>query len=148
MKKSYYKRVGEPLWEPRPTWHFITEGERLLRDGEALRSAWRLSAEAEMWAAASCRLCRRPAHWIGTDRPFGDGQEYFVGSDAWCYWCFPSELLKGAELRLRRRAEWARKVNVGEVAEIVKQKSSQDVIKLSCSELIRAIEANEKPRGK
>jgi hypothetical protein len=50
----------------------------------------------------------------------GDGEQYFLASDAWCYWCFPRELFAEEELRLVRHAEWARKQTVDEILEMIR----------------------------
>jgi phenylalanyl-tRNA synthetase alpha subunit len=50
----------------------------------------------------------------------GDGEQYFLASDAWCYWCFPREHFTNEELRLVRHAEWARKQTVDEIIELIR----------------------------
>jgi len=82
-----------------------------------------VGCEHQMFTIVNCHECGRPAQWIGVGSPFGDGQEYLLESEAWCYWCLPRENFTEEELRLVRREEWARKQTVDEIAEIVRDAS-------------------------
>jgi len=95
---------------------------------------WRclpLGCEVQMFSIVGCRGgCHRSPLWIGIGSPFGDGQQYLLESEAWCYWCLPRHHFNEDELRLVHQAEWARKQTVDEVAEIVRNARSWDDDKL------------------
>jgi len=83
-----------------------------------------VGCEHQMFSIVNCRGgCGRSAKWIGVGCPFGDGQQYLLHSEAWCYWCFPRERFNEEELRLVRQAEWARKQTVDEIAEMIRDAS-------------------------
>jgi len=50
----------------------------------------------------------------------GDGEQYFLASDAWCYWCLPRQNFTAEELRFVRHAEWARTQTVDEILEMIR----------------------------
>jgi hypothetical protein len=118
MKETYRARSQQPIC----TWDEIQwEGPKQLEDEMgAIRFCWPLASEAQMWEQARCRECNQPAHWAGIGSPFNDGEQYFLATDAWCYWCFPRELFTEEELRRIRHAEWAREQTVGEILEFIR----------------------------
>lgn len=142
MNKLYKKRPAEPLCKVGEIQFLDTP---LFADGYVVWDSWPLSAEAQMWLQARCHRCGNPAHWVGTGTPFDDGQQHYVASDAWCYWCFPSELLTEEDLRVRRHAEWARQETVNQIVDLLRQESyGFDVEEFSFDDLIYKIEAATK----
>jgi hypothetical protein len=119
MKEPYRERPQQPLCK----WDEIQWAEPKQREDEttgAILFCWPLAYEAQMWQQARCRECNLPAQWVGIGSPFGDGEQYFMAADAWCYWCFPREFFTEEELRLVRHAEWARKETVDEIIELIR----------------------------
>jgi hypothetical protein len=119
MKKTYRERPQQPIcksneiqWAEPRQWQDEITGSILF--------CWPLSSEAQVWEQARCRECNQPAHWVGIGSPFNDGEQYFMASVAWCYWCLPREHFTGEELRLVRHAEWARAQTVGEIVELIR----------------------------
>jgi hypothetical protein len=119
MKETYRERPQQPIcksdeiqWEEPKQWQDEITGSILF--------CWPLALEAQMWEQGKCRECNQPANWIGVGSPFGDGEQYFMASDAWCYWCLPREHFTDEELRLVRHAEWARKQTVDEIVELIR----------------------------
>ena len=106
MKHAYHERPEQPICAPDK----IARTEpRLWKGGPGLYPfCWRQTSEAQMWEEVRCHKCGKRAHWVGLASPFGDGQQYFSGGDAWCYWCFPRHHLTQEQQRLARHAEWAR----------------------------------------
>ena len=103
-----------------------------------------VGCEHQMFEIVNCHECGRPAQWIGVGTPFGDGQQYLLESEAWCYWCLPREHFNYEELRLAHQAEWARKHTVDEIAEIVLNarsgdKDDIDELLLDLAKTIRAV---------
>jgi hypothetical protein len=118
MKETYRERPQQPICKSSEIqWE---EPKQLEDEMGAIRFCWPLASEAQMWEQARCRECNQPARWVGIGSPFGDGEQYFLASDAWCYWCFPRELFMEEELRLVRHAEWARKRTVDEIIELIR----------------------------
>jgi len=118
MNETYRERPQQPIcksdeiqWE---------EPKQLEDEMGAIRFCWPLASEAQMWEQARCRECNQPARWVRIGCPFGDGTQYFMGCDSWCYWCFPREHFTDEELRLVRHAEWAREQTVGEILEMIR----------------------------
>jgi len=119
MNQTYRERPQQPIC----TWDEIQWAEPRQWQDEIAGSilfCWPLASEAQMWEQARCRECNQPARWVGVGSPFGDGEQYFLASDAWCYWCFPRELFMEEELRLVRHAEWARKRTIDEIIEMIR----------------------------
>jgi len=118
MKETYFERPQRPICkQDEIDW----EEPRQLEDTMgAIRFCWPLASEAQMWEQARCRECNQPARWVGIGSPFGDGEQYFMESDAWCYWCLPREHFTDEELRLVRHAERAREQTVAEILEIIR----------------------------
>ena len=119
MKEPYRARPQQPIckseeiqWAEPRQWQDEITGSILF--------CWPLASEAQMGEQAKCRECNQPARWGGVGSPFGDGEQYFLASDAWCYWCFPRELFMEEELRLVRHAEWARKRTIDEIIEMIR----------------------------
>ena len=104
MKETYRERPQQPI----STWDEIQWAEPKQWQDEITGSilfCWPLASEAQMWVQARCCECRRrPAQWIGLGSPFGDGEQYFLESAAWCFWCLPREHFTDEELRLVRNA--------------------------------------------
>jgi hypothetical protein len=140
MKGNFVERP-EPMRPTEVEWQNVKH----LTDQEGrIWSCLPLGCEHQMFEIVNCHGCGRPAKWIGVGCPFGDGREYLLESEAWCYWCLPRELFNEEELRLARQAEWARKQTVDEVAEIVLNARSWDDDKLDeflldLSRTIRAV---------
>jgi hypothetical protein len=82
-------------------------------------SCWPIASEAQMSWEVRCRDCPRWAHWVGIGSPFGDGEQYFLASDSYCYWCFPRSNFSDEELRMVRREDWARKETIDEIIHII-----------------------------
>ena len=82
-------------------------------------SCWPLANEIQMSEEVRCRECPRPAHWVGVGTPFGDGEEYYLASDSYCYWCRPRATFSDEELRIVRREDWARKQTIQEIIDII-----------------------------
>jgi hypothetical protein len=118
MKKTYRERPQQPIC----TWDEIQweEPKQLEDEMGAIRFCWPLASEAQMWEQARCRECNQPAHWVGVGSPFGDGEQYFMGCDSWCYWCLPHKRFTAEELRLVRHAKWARTQTVGQIVELIR----------------------------
>ena len=119
MKETYRERPRQPLCQ----WDEIQWADPKQKEDEttgAILFCWPLSYEAQMWQQAQCRECNHPAQWIGIGSPFGDGEQYFLGSAAWCYWCFPRENFAGEELQLVRHADWARQQTVNEILKLIR----------------------------
>ena len=119
MKGNYRERPNQPIvgWGA-----FQWQEPKIMQDewGSTQR-CWPLAWEAQMWEEVHCSSpCGRPVQWVGVGSPFGDGQEYFVESDAWCYWCFPRKNFTEEELRFVRLAEWARQQTKDEVVEFIR----------------------------
>jgi hypothetical protein len=107
MKETYRERPQQPICKSSEIqWE---EPKQLEDEMGAIRFCWPLASEGQMWVQVTCHECNQPARWVGIGSPFGDGEQYFLASDAWCYWCSPRELFMEEELRLVRHAEWARK---------------------------------------
>jgi hypothetical protein len=118
MKETYRERPQQPICKSDEIqWK---EPKQLEDEMGAIRLCWPLASEAQMWEQATCCECNQPARWIGAGSPFGDGEQYFMASDAWCYWCLPREHFTDEELRLLRHAEWARKQTMGEILEMIR----------------------------
>jgi|ERR1039458_1023158 hypothetical protein len=118
MKEPYRERSQQPICkQDEIQWECPKE---LQDETGAIRFCWPLSSEAQMWEQARCRECNQPAHWVGVGSPLGDGEQYFLATDAWCFWCFPREFFTEEELRLVRHAEWAREQTVGEILEMIR----------------------------
>ena len=117
MKETYRERPQQPIC----TWDEIQweQPKQMEDETGAIRFCWPLASEAQMWEQARCRECNQPARWVGIGSPFGDGEQYFMESDAWCYWCLPREHFTDEELRLVRHAEWARKQTVDQIIEMI-----------------------------
>jgi hypothetical protein len=121
MKETYRERPQQPIcksseiqWAEPRQWQDEITGSILF--------CWPLASEAQMWEQARCCECRRrPAQWVGLGSPFGDGEQYFLESAAWCFWCLPREYFTDEELRLVRHAEWAREQTVGEIIELIRE---------------------------
>jgi len=120
MKGNFVERP-EPRRPHEVEWHAV----KPLTDEEGrIWVCLPVGCEHQMFSIVNCRGgCGRPAHWIGIGSPFGDGQEYLLESEAWCFWCLPRHLFDEEELRLARQAEWARKQTVDEVAEMIRDAS-------------------------
>ena len=119
MKETYRVRPQQPIcksdeiqWEEPKQWQDEITGSILF--------CWPLASEVQMWEQARCRECNQPARWVGIGSPFGDDEQYFLATDAWCFWCLPREHFTDAELRLVRNAEWARKQTVDEIIELIR----------------------------
>jgi hypothetical protein len=80
---------------------------------------WPIGSEAQMSWEVRCRDCGKWAHWIGVGSPFGDGEQYFLGADSFCYWCRPRTTFSAEELRIVSREDWARKETVEELIRII-----------------------------
>ena len=119
MKETYFERPQQPIC----AWNEIQweEPKQLEDEMGAIRFCWPLASEAQKWEQEKCRECNQPAWWIGIGSPFGDGEQYFMGCDSWCYWCLPREHFTDIELRLVRHAEWAREQTVGEIIELIRE---------------------------
>ena len=118
MKETYRERPRQPIC----TWDEIQwdEPKQLEDEMGAIRFCWPLASEAQMWEQARCRECNQPARWVGIGSPLGDGEQYFLASDAWCYWCLPRQNFTAEELRFVRHAEWARTQTVDEILEMIR----------------------------
>ena len=115
MKGNYHVRKDFPLslethWEKPKEWCDETG---------KLWTCWPLAREADMSWEVRCRDCPRWAHWVGIGSPFGDGEQYFLASDSYCYWCFPRSNFSVEELRIVRREDWARKDTIDEIIQII-----------------------------
>jgi hypothetical protein len=121
MKEPYRERPQQPLCK----WDEIQWEEPKQWEGEmgAIRLCWPLASEAQMWEQAKCRECNQPAWWIGIGSPFNDGEQYFLASDACCFWCFPRRHFTEEELRLVRHAEWAREQTADEIIQLIRDAS-------------------------
>ena len=118
MKETYRERPQQPICKSEEIqWY---EPWQLEDEMGAIRFCWPLASEAQMWEQARCRECNQPAHWVGIGSPFNDGEQYFMASDAWCYWCLPREHFTDEELPLVRHAEWARRQTVDEIIEMIR----------------------------
>ena len=117
MKETYRERPQQPLCKfDEIQW----EGAKLFQQDMVLWACWPVENEPLMWQQARCHVCRRArAHWVGVGDPFNDGEQYFLESAAWCYWCLPREHFTDEELRLVRHAEWAREQTVDEIIEMI-----------------------------
>ena len=120
MKEPYRERPRQPIcksseiqWAEPEQWQDEITGSILF--------CWPLASEAQMWEQARCRECRRrPAQWIGLGSLFGDSEQYFLESDAWCFWCFPRHHFTKQELGLVRHSEWVRRQTVDEILERIR----------------------------
>ncbi len=122
MKDTYHERPQQPLCKFE---EIQREGTKLFQQGMVLWACWPVENEPLMWQIAQCHVCRRaPAHWVGVGDPFNDGGQYFLESDAWCFWCFPRHHFTKEELRLVRHAEWAREETTVEIIELVRDASN------------------------
>jgi|SRR5208283_2457127 len=118
MKETYRERPQQPICKSSEIqWE---EPKQVEDEMGAIRFCWPLASEAQMWEQARCRECNQPARWVGIGSPFGDGEQYFMAADAWCYWCFPREHFTEEELQLVRHVEWARDQTVGEIIEMIR----------------------------
>ena len=102
-----------------------------------------------MWEQARCRECNQPARWVGLGSPFGDGEQYFLESAAWCYWCYPRHHFTDEELRLVRHAEWARAQTVGEILEMIRDarlQTDDNMVESALSDLADQIRAATESR--
>ena len=116
MNGNYRERPTEPM-----RWDDDGQQPKPLKDEEGL--TWLclpLDCEAQMWEVFSCRRCGRESHWVGIGSPFGDGQQCFLQSQAWCYWCFPRENFSEEELLTVHLAEWARQQTKDEIVDFVR----------------------------
>jgi hypothetical protein len=118
MKETYRERPQQPIC----TWDEILweEPRQLEEEMGAIRFCWPLASEAQMWEQARCRECNQPARWVGIGSPFGDGEQYFLESDTWCYWCFPRQHFTEEELRIVRHDERVRKQTVDEIIDLIR----------------------------
>jgi len=118
MEETYRERPQQPICKSEE----IQWGEPKQLEDEmgAIRFCWPLASEAQMWEQARCRECNQPARWVGIGSPFGEGEQFYLASQAWCYWCLPREHFTDTELRLVRHAEWAREQTVGEILEMIR----------------------------
>jgi hypothetical protein len=92
MKEIYFERPQQPICkQDEIQWQ---EPRQLEDEMGAIRFCWPLASEAQMWEQARCRECNQPAHWVAIGSPFNDGEQYFMGCDSWCYWCFPRAILR------------------------------------------------------
>jgi len=80
---------------------------------------WSMGSEAQMSWEVRCRDCGKWAHWVGVGFPFADGEQYFLGSDSFCYWCRPRTTFSDEELRIVSREDWARKQTTDEIIGII-----------------------------
>jgi hypothetical protein len=146
MSKQYRERPRQPIcksseiqWAAPEQWQDEITGSILF--------CWPLSSEAQMWEQARCRECNQPARWVGIGSPVNDGEQYFLATDAWCYWCLPREHFTDGELRLVHHAEWARAQTVNQVLEIVRDSrlwTDDKTVELALSQLVDQIrEATE-----
>jgi hypothetical protein len=136
MSKQYRERPQQPLCK----WDEIQweEPKQLEDEMGAIRFCWPLTSEAQVWSQARCRECNQPARWVGIGSPFGDGEQYFLESDAWCFWCFPRHHFTEEELGLVRHAEWARKQTVDEIVELIRNarlQTDDNTVESALSEL-------------
>ena len=118
MKETYRERPQQPIC----TWDEIQweEPKQLEDETGAIRFCWPLASEAQMWEQVRCRECNQPAHWVGIGSPFNDSKQYFLATDAWCYWCSPRHHFTEEELRLVHHAEWARTQTANEILELIR----------------------------
>jgi hypothetical protein len=142
MKETYFERPQQPICkQDEIDW----EEPRQLEDTMgAIRFCWRLACEAQMWEQARCRECNQPARWVGIGSPFGDGEQYFMAADAWCYWCLPPEHFTNEELRLVRHDERVRKQTVDEIIDLIRHVrllTDDKTVESALSVLIDEIEA-------
>lgn len=80
-----------------------------------------LGCEPQMFAIVLCRGgCGRSPQWIGIGSPFGDGKQYLLEYEAWCFWCLPREHFTEEELPLIQQADWARKETKAEIVDFVR----------------------------
>ena len=148
MKETYRERPQQPICKSEE----IQWGEPKQLEDEmgAIRFCWPLASEAQMWEQARCRECNQPAHWVGVGSPFGDGEQYFMGCDSWCYWCLPRQNFTAEELRFVRHAEWARRQSVNEVLEIIRDANlftDDKTVDSALSDLAEKIRGAMKSRG-
>jgi len=116
MKEIYFERPQQPICkQDEIQWQ---EPRQLEDEMGAIRFCWPLASEAQMWEQGRCRECNQPARWVGIGSPFNDGEQYFLESAAWCFWCLLREHSTDEEVRLVRNAEWARKQKVDEINEL------------------------------
>jgi hypothetical protein len=117
MKETYRERPQQPIC----TWDEIQweEPKQLEDETGAIRFCWPLTSEAQVWSQARCRGCNQPARWVGIGSPFGDGGQFFMAADAWCFWCLPRQHFSEEELRLVRHAEWARQQTASEILNLI-----------------------------
>jgi hypothetical protein len=118
MNQTYRERPQQPFCKfDEIQW----EGAKLFQQDMVLWACWPVENEPLMWQQARCHVCRHaPAHWVGVGDPFNDGGQYFLESDAWCFWCFPRHHFTEEELGLVRHAEWARRQTVDEILEMIR----------------------------
>jgi hypothetical protein len=141
MNTKYRERPQQPLCK----WNEIQwEQPKQLEDTISIRFCWPLTNEAQMWEQVRCRECNQPARWVGIGSPFGDGEQYFMAADAWCYWCLPPEHFTDEELRLVRHDECVRKQTVDEIIELIRHArllTDDKTVESALSVLIDEIEA-------
>ncbi|MGB7899710.1 MAG: hypothetical protein WCF89_19870 [Candidatus Sulfotelmatobacter sp.] len=119
MKEIYFERPQQPICkQDEIQWQ---EPRQLEDEMGAIRFCWPLASEGQMWEQARCRECNQPAHWVAIGSPFNDGEQYFMGCDSWCYWCFPRRHFTEEELRLVRHAEWAREQTTDEIIQLIRE---------------------------
>jgi hypothetical protein len=117
MNENYRQRPKQRICRFEDIYWMNPEYEKDETNGIIFRPCWPLANEAQMWEQARCRKCGNPAQFIGIGSPLGDGIQYFLGSDAWCLWCFPRENFTEDELALVRQAEWGREETLYEILE-------------------------------
>jgi hypothetical protein len=149
MNETYRERPQQPLcksdeiqWE---------EPKQLEDERGAIRFCWPLASEAQMWEQARCRECNQPARWVRIGSRFGDGKQYFMGCDSWCYWCFPREHFTDEELRLVRHADWARTQTINQILEIVRdtrRQTDDKTVESALSDLADQVSERMETRGK
>ena len=85
MKGNFVDRP-EPLRPDEVAWQ---DTKHLTDEEGRLWVCLPLGCEHQMFTIVNCHECGRPTQWIGVGSPFGDGQQYLLQYEAWCYWCFP-----------------------------------------------------------
>jgi hypothetical protein len=118
MKGNFVERPKDSTSCPSVEWQNVIQAE------DETGSIWNylpLGCEAQMFAIVTCRGgCGRSPHWIGVGTPFGDGKQYLLECQSWCFWCLPREHFSEEELPLIRQADWARKETKAEIVDFVR----------------------------